>query len=61
MTMASLDPERKRAVAAAVEQWTRQLVDLTGRNRLIFYRPLKSGTLDLDEFDPGAVADAVRR
>lgn len=42
---------RKRLVADAVRHWHTQSVDLSGRNRLLYYRPLKVGTLDLDSAD----------
>ena len=32
-----------------VKVWTGQLVDLSGRNNLLFYRDLKRGTLDLSD------------
>ena len=41
-------------IAAAVAVWTGQLVDLGGRNTLLYYRDLKQGTLALDEADPVA-------
>jgi very-short-patch-repair endonuclease len=34
-------------VAKAVEDWCKQLIDLTGRNQLLYYRTLKRGTLEL--------------
>jgi Protein of unknown function (DUF4011)/AAA domain len=43
-------------VTAAVAVWTGQLVDLGGRNTLLYYRDLKQGTLALDEADPVAAA-----
>lgn len=55
MTMPASTPDRKQYIATAIDKWTRQLVDLTGNNRLIFYRPLKTGTLDLDHLNPSAV------
>lgn len=42
-------------IEQAVDDWRRQLVDLTGRNRLITYRPLKAGTLDLADADDSAI------
>jgi hypothetical protein len=39
--------ERVRLIDAAVNAWTGQLVDLGGRNTLLYYRDLKQGTLDL--------------
>jgi len=38
---------RIRAVKEAVATWSKQLIDLSGRNRLLFYRDLKTGTMDL--------------
>jgi len=43
-------------VNRAVKTWTRELVDLGGRNTLLYYRDLKQGTLD---FGPGSGANAV--
>ena len=40
------------AVRRAVERWTADLVDTSGRNRLIRYRDLKTGTLDLTPNGP---------
>ncbi|HEY7717297.1 MAG TPA: hypothetical protein VH915_00945, partial [Pedococcus sp.] len=49
------DPRAER-VAAAVATWQRHLVDLGGRNTLLWYRDLPSGTLDLTTAHPGGVA-----
>jgi very-short-patch-repair endonuclease len=38
---------RLRKVTAAVRAWTGQLIDLGGRNTLLYYKDLKQGTLDL--------------
>jgi very-short-patch-repair endonuclease len=48
-------PGRVRLVAHAVRTWTGELVDLGGRNTLLYYRDLKQGTLDLG---PGSGASA---
>lgn len=40
---------RAEIVQRAVEVWKGQLVDLGGRNTLLYYRDLKQGTLDLSE------------
>lgn len=49
--------ERRRAtVTRAVKVWTDQLVDLSGRNQLLYYRTLKRGTLELDEASAPSVA-----
>jgi REase_MTES_1575/AAA domain/Protein of unknown function (DUF4011) len=49
------DPRADR-VGAAVRAWQRHLVDLGGRNTLLWYRDLPSGTLDLTSAHPGGVA-----
>ncbi len=38
--------ERGRLVDIAIRSWTKQLVDLSARNNLLYYRTLKVGTLD---------------
>ena len=40
-------PERMEAVRRAAGQWQAQLIDESGRNRLLNYSDLKVGTLDL--------------
>ncbi len=52
---ASAEPRATR-VAAARAAWTRHLVDLGGRNTLLWYRDLPTGTLDLTTAHPGGVA-----
>ena len=47
---------RADRVAAAVRIWQRHLVDLGGRNTLLWYRDLPSGTLDLTTAHPGGMA-----
>jgi hypothetical protein len=47
---------RADRVAAAVRTWQRHLVDLGGRNTLLWYRDLPSGTLDLSTAHPGGMA-----
>ena len=49
------DPRADR-VAVAVRTWQRHLVDLGGRNTLLWYRDLPSGTLDLTAAHPGGLA-----
>ena len=62
MSEAVVSPEsvvpsgRGRLVNQAVKVWTGELVDLTGRNTLLYYRDLKQGTLDLG---PGSVASVL--
>ncbi|MCH8066736.1 MAG: DUF4011 domain-containing protein [Chloroflexi bacterium] len=46
---------RVERVRQAVREWTRQLIDLGGRNNLLHYRDLKAGTLDLSKAEPVAI------
>lgn len=47
---------RTDRVAAAVRSWQRALVDLGGRNTLLWYRDLPVGTLDLTTVHPNGVS-----
>jgi very-short-patch-repair endonuclease len=47
--------QRIRQVRDAMAAWSAQLINLDGQNRLLFYRDLKTGTLDLSDADPTAV------
>ena len=38
---------RSRLIVEAISKWTKDLVDLGGRNNLLYYRDLRTGTLDL--------------
>ena len=46
--------ERKAAVTKATKAWTDQLIDISGNNKLLFYKQLKAGTLDLTLGTSGA-------
>lgn len=48
-----VDQGRRDKMQAAAKAWTGQLVDLSGRNTLLFYKDLRQGTLDLS---PGSEA-----
>lgn len=47
--------ERRRQIREAAKAWSGQLIDLGGRNQLLYYRDLKVGTLDLADAQPEAV------
>ncbi len=49
-------PSRDDRVRSAVDAWTRELVDLGGRNTLLWYRDLAVGTLDLTHAHPSGLA-----
>lgn len=50
---------RAGAIESAAKVWTGQLVDLTARNNLLYYRDLKVGTLDLGEVRPDLLTDLL--
>ena len=46
---AAIKDVRSRLLVDAVDKWMKQLVDVSGNNRLLFYKDLKKGTLDLSK------------
>ncbi|WP_083450010.1 AAA domain-containing protein [Luteipulveratus mongoliensis] len=48
--------DRLTRVAAATRIWSKHLVDLGGRNTLLWYRDLPTGTLDIGSAHPAGVA-----
>lgn len=44
----TVDGARRSTIEQAVEQWKSELIDLTARNRLLYMRDLKTGTLGFD-------------
>jgi very-short-patch-repair endonuclease len=44
--------ERRTLIGRAVRTWTGELIDLGGRNTLLYYRDLKQGTLDIGPASP---------
>lgn len=51
---------RRDRVAKAVDAWVKHLIDLTGRNQLLYYRTLKRGTLELTDARREAVEALLR-
>jgi hypothetical protein len=47
---------RREAIDRARQIWIRKLIDLSRRNNLLYYRPLKTGTLVLSAADSGRMA-----
>lgn len=47
---------RRDAVDRARQTWIRKLIDVSRRNNLLYYRPLKTGTLVLSAADPEQMA-----
>jgi Protein of unknown function (DUF4011)/AAA domain len=50
---------RAGVIQSASKVWTGQLVDLTARNNLLFYRDLKVGTLDLGGVEPAVLSSLL--
>lgn len=59
MARAIVSEARRSVVAAARKVWSERLVDLTRRNNLLYYRPLKLGSYDLDKPDRAALLDVL--
>jgi very-short-patch-repair endonuclease len=55
-----VSPERRAAVLRARDIWVGKLIDLSRRNKLLFFRDLKTGTLDLSKYDPKVLSDLLR-
>lgn len=51
---------RRKLVEAAAKRWIADLVDLTGRNNLLYYRDLKRGTLSLDDVPVRLIFSALQ-
>ncbi|WP_153394424.1 DUF4011 domain-containing protein [Ornithinicoccus halotolerans] len=56
MTPPAPDARRRQTVANAVPRWREQAADVGGRNSLLWFRELPSGTFDLTTAHPGGVA-----
>ncbi|HKZ53336.1 MAG TPA: hypothetical protein VJ085_08660, partial [Candidatus Acidoferrales bacterium] len=54
--MSAVTDQRRALVEQARQAWIRQLIDLSRRNNLLYYRPLKTGTLDLSLSDGDRMA-----
>jgi very-short-patch-repair endonuclease len=51
---------RAELIAAAQARWIDALTDLGGRNTLLYYKDRRTGTLDLAQADPDALASFLR-
>jgi hypothetical protein len=56
MATAPVSAARREAVDRARQSWSRKLIDLSRRNNLLYYRPLKTGTLDLTSAESSGMA-----
>ena len=55
-----ISPQRRETVEKAREAWIKKLIDLSRRNNLLYFRPLKRGTLNLSLEDPERWAALLR-
>jgi very-short-patch-repair endonuclease len=53
------DEGRRDTIRRAVESWKTELIDLSGRNRLLYMRDLRAGTLTFDEMSRPALMELV--
>jgi hypothetical protein len=56
MATAPVSAARREAVDRARQSWIRKLIDLSRRNNLLYYRPIKTGTLDLTSAESSGMA-----
>lgn len=52
--------ERQLLIAKSVENWSKDLIALDARNRLLYFKEMKAGTLCLDGADPDTLASLLR-
>jgi hypothetical protein len=52
----AIDADRLKRVADACKAWIKKLIDPSRRNNLLYFRPLKEGTLDISAAPDGAIA-----
>ncbi|MFJ7210918.1 AAA domain-containing protein [Amycolatopsis sp. NPDC098790] len=57
---AQLDSGRLDVVAEKAAEWRRNLIDLSYRNTLLYFKNTKQGSLDLTEADPAALAQLAK-
>lgn len=50
---------RRQIVETARQSWIRKLIDLSRRNSLLYFRPLKTGTLELSPAPPERLRDLL--
>ena len=55
----AISQARREGVDRARQTWIRKLIDLSRRNNLLYYRPLKTGTLDLSSADSASMANLL--
>src|SRR3954454_9402332 len=55
----AISDSRRALVDKARQSWVSRLIDLSQRNNLLYFRPLKVGTLDVTTADREALADLL--
>ena len=55
-----ITPGRAETVNRARDQWISRLIDLSRRNRLLYFRDLKTGSLDLSRFSETLLPALIR-
>jgi very-short-patch-repair endonuclease len=55
MLMSSETSDTSSVIDGRIEDWRRRLIDLTRRNRLVYFRPTRSSTLTISRPDPDVV------
>ncbi|WP_328446422.1 AAA domain-containing protein [Amycolatopsis sp. NBC_00438] len=58
---AQLDTGRLDVVAAKAVEWRRNLIDLSFRNTLLYFKSTKLGSLELTDADPAALTELTTR
>ncbi len=59
MSTSPISPARQGLVDRSRAEWIRRLVDLSRRNNLLYFRPLKTGTLDLPKLAAESLASLL--
>ncbi|MFM7232166.1 MAG: DUF4011 domain-containing protein, partial [bacterium] len=60
MSELGVSPTRRQVVERARTQWLARLIDKSRRNNLLYFRDLKSGTLDMTQVSAEAMADLLK-
>lgn len=58
MTVTEYSPHRRQQVERASQEWRSALIDVSGNNRLLFFKPTSS-TLNLVDANPSSVAELL--
>ena len=53
--------ERRQKIRSAIADWKKQLLDLSGRNSLLYFKDYKLSTLDLSQASPTGIDRLLAR